>query len=76
MIDERHELIEVLLELMGDFNNLQNELTAKPPCYLEIIDCIDKMTKTLKNAKAHLSKMKEELADVKDTHTDANTDPS
>ena len=56
--DERHVRIQVLLDVLGDFNNLTDELAADPPCYSEIIDCIEGMIETLKDAKAHLLKIK------------------
>ena len=77
MSDERRERIEVLLDVMGDFHNLSNELTAEPPCYSEIIACVDTMIATLNGVKKYLLKIEKELANVtKDTYTDADTDPS
>jgi len=60
-LDERHERIETLLDVMGDYTNLQNELTAQPPCYSEIISCVDVMIKTLGDAKEHLLKIQMEV---------------
>jgi len=77
MSGERHERIDVLLDVMGDFNNLSNELTAEPPYYSEIIACVDTMIATLNGAKKHLQKIEKELANVtKDTYTDIDADPS
>jgi len=76
MIGERHKRIDVLLDVMGDFNNLSNELSAEPPCYSEIIACIDAMVVTLNSAKKNLLKIEKELANVENTHTDADTDPA
>jgi len=76
MTDERHERIEVLLDVIGDFHNLTNELTAEPPCYSEITACADAMIDTLKGAKEHLLKIEKELANVENTHTDADADPA
>jgi hypothetical protein len=74
--DERHERIEILLDVMGDFNNLSNELTGQPPCYSEIIDCVDGMIKTLNDSRAQLLKIKEEVDLGKGSYSDAGIDPA
>ena len=74
--DERHERIEVLLDVMGDFNNLSNELSGEPADYAEIIDCVDAMIKTLGDSKTHLLKIKKEVDLGKCSHSDADGDPA
>jgi hypothetical protein len=74
--DERHALIEILLDVMGGFNGLSNELSAQPPCYSEIIDCVDGMIKTLSDSKTLLLKIKEGADLGKSSHSDACGNPA
>ena len=76
VIDERHERIEVLVDALGNFTNLTNELSAEPPCYSAIMDCINMLIKTLRDAKEHLLKIKEEVRLAEDSHSDADSDPA
>ena len=75
MLEERRERIQVLLGVLGNFNNLTTELSAQPACYPEIIDCVDAMIETLKESKARLEKIKEEIADAS-SHSDDGVDPA
>ena len=75
-MDERQERIEVLLNVMGDFTNLSNELSGEPVDYSEIIDCVDAMIKTLNDSKTHLLKIKEEVDLGTGSDSDADGDPA
>jgi hypothetical protein len=66
--DDRAGRIEVLLDVMGDFNNLSNELTGEPPFYPVIIGCIDAGIETLKDARERILKLEKEVANEKNTH--------
>jgi hypothetical protein len=60
--DDRTGRIEVLLDVMGDFNNLSNELTGEPPFYPVIIEYIDASIETLKDARERILKLEKEVA--------------
>ena|GEM_PF-2866441 len=75
-LDERHERISVLLDAMGDFHNLAEELSADPPCYSEIISCVDELIKTLTEARTHLEKIEREAADAEGSHSHTGSDPA
>ena len=74
-VDERQERIEILLDVMGDFNNLTNELSAQPACYSEIVSCVDEMIRTLRKGKVQLEKIKKEIANGS-SHSDDSVDPA
>ncbi|GHV90414.1 hypothetical protein AGMMS50268_09170 [Spirochaetia bacterium] len=61
--DDRYERIGVLLDVLGDFQNLSNELTGEPPFYSVIIECIDVNIETLKDARERILKIEKEVID-------------
>jgi hypothetical protein len=73
--DDRAGRIEVLLNVIGDFNNLSNELTGEPPFYPIIIECIDAGIKTLKDARERILKLEKEVAHEKNPHPHDDADP-
>jgi hypothetical protein len=73
--DNRAGRIEVLLNVIGDFNNLSNELTGEPPVYPVIIECIDVNIKTLKDARERILKLEKEVAHEKNPHPHNGADP-
>jgi hypothetical protein len=75
-LDDRHERIDTLLYIMGDYNNLAEELTAEPPCYSEIISCVDALSQTLKDAKEHLIQIKEEVDGCENSNSHTGSDPA
>jgi hypothetical protein len=73
--DDRAGRIEVLLDVMGDFNNLSNELTGEPPFYSVIIECIDASIETLKDARERILKIEKEVANEKNLYSYNGADP-
>jgi hypothetical protein len=73
--DDRAGRIEVLLNVIGDFNILSNELTGDPPFYHVIIECIDASIKTLKDARERILKLEKEVAHEKNPNPHNGTDP-
>ena len=73
--DERHERIEILLDVMGSYQSLTNELTADPPNYEEIFNSIDDLVSTLLSAEERLIKIKEVAEHGKSVspHTDSDS---
>jgi hypothetical protein len=46
--DERHERMEILVDIMRDYEALSEFLTPSSPCYPAIIDSISECIDTLK----------------------------
>jgi hypothetical protein len=65
--DERHELIQVLLDIMGSYQNLTSELTGNPPFYSEIVQCLDDLSRELKSARERIKQIEKEVLDGKST---------
>jgi hypothetical protein len=72
---DRAGRIEVLLGVMGDFNNLSNELTGEPPFYSVIVECIDASIETLKDARERILKLEKEVTHEKNPHPHDGADP-
>jgi hypothetical protein len=68
-VDDRAGRIEILLDVMGDFNNLSNELSGEPPLYPLIIEYIDAAIETLKDARGRILKLEKEVANGRNNHT-------
>ena len=73
--DERHELIEILLDIMGSYQNLTSELTGNPPLYSEIAKCLDDLSQELKGARERIKKIEKEVFGGKSQSIPDGTDP-
>jgi hypothetical protein len=73
-IDDRTGRIEILLDVIGDFNNLSSELTGEPPLYPVIIECIDAGIETLKDARERILKLEKEVVSEQNPHPHIDSD--
>jgi hypothetical protein len=56
--DERHERMEIFLEIEQEHEFISDALLAVPFCYVSIMDGLNDYIKTLKNAQKRIKKIK------------------